>query len=168
MNIFWIFLDILWTKFTDDFLEYLTSIMPELSNIIVLGDFNIHYNNILGMHRYLRSQWNLFGFDQHVKSATHVQGNVLDLIFTESEGQTLVKNCLVTDLVSDHALIVCELNTQRDNVTTESVNTRKLKNIDIDSFKNDIIMDFELSDDLNDLGLRFNLLFRETITCHQK
>ena len=49
--------------------------------VIILGDFNIHYNNV---HKSIKLRQLLDSFDmnQHVAGATHKQGNILDLVIT--------------------------------------------------------------------------------------
>ena len=50
------------------------------------------------------------GLMQHVKSPTHKQGNILDLIFSKVNGQLRISNCQVENYISDHAIITIETN----------------------------------------------------------
>ena len=69
------------TKFLDKFTEWLANILGSFSNKIVLGDFNVHINdeNDNGA-----STITALGFNQHVTFPTHQEGNILDLVSTET------------------------------------------------------------------------------------
>ena len=69
--------------------------------VIILGDFNIHYNNV---HKSIKLRQLLDSFDmnQHVAGATHKQGNILDLVITPNH-DNLIKSVTVCDYnISDH------------------------------------------------------------------
>ena len=71
------------TKFLDEFIEWLANILGSISNMIVLGDFNVHINdendNEAGI---FEDTITALGFNQHVTFPTHQKGNLLDLVFT--------------------------------------------------------------------------------------
>ena len=73
------------TKFMDEFTVWLASILSSFSNMIVLGDFNIHINddNDNEDGTFVDNMIAL-GFNQHVSFPTHRAGNILDLVFTET------------------------------------------------------------------------------------
>ena len=48
-------------------------------SVIIMGDFNIHFNDEPKSSR-LRNMLNDYQMQQHVHSATHEHGNVLDLV----------------------------------------------------------------------------------------
>ena len=73
------------TKFLDKFTEWLANILGSFNNMIVLGDFNVHINdendNEAGIFEETITS---LSFNQHVTFPTHQQGNILDLVFTET------------------------------------------------------------------------------------
>ena len=50
------------------------------------------------------------GLTQHIKSPIHKQGNILNLIFSEANGQLHMSNCQVGNYISDHAIITTDTN----------------------------------------------------------
>ena len=71
-------------QFLDIFTELLVDILTSDTNLVVLGDFNIHVNVINDPNAkiYMYTMTAL-GLKQHVKGPTHKSGNCLDLIFME-------------------------------------------------------------------------------------
>ena len=82
------------TKCLDKFTEWLSNIPGSFSNMIVLGDFNIHINdkndNDAGI---FVDTITALGFNQHVTFPTHWVGNILDCVFTETCNSNKVKSC---------------------------------------------------------------------------
>ena len=71
-------------QFLDSFTELLVDIVASNTELVILGDFNIHVNDVNDPNA------NIFldimtapGLRQHVRGPTHKSGNCLDLIFTE-------------------------------------------------------------------------------------
>ena len=81
-------------KFVDEFTVWLANISGSFSNMIVLGDFNIHINdendNEAGI---FMDTMIALGFNQHVSFPMHRAGNILDLVFTETCNSIEVKSC---------------------------------------------------------------------------
>ena len=73
------------TKFMDEFTVCLASISGSFSNMIVLGDFNIHINdendNEAGI---FVDTMIALGFNQHVSFPKHRADNILELVFAET------------------------------------------------------------------------------------
>ena len=89
------------TEFYSDldilFTEASTSTIP----VIILGDFNIHFNEEHNTSK-LRNMLNDYQMQQHVNSATHEHGNILDLVIT-NQRDIWVSNVSVMDYaISDH------------------------------------------------------------------
>ena len=91
------------TKFMEEFTVWLASISGSFSNMIVLGDFNIHLNdendNEAGI---FVDTMIALGFNQHVSFPMHTAGNILDLVFTETCNSIKVKSCTPRSILSDH------------------------------------------------------------------
>ena len=69
------------SEFLNDFAAFLTRLSSLSSNIILLGDFNIHMDNInLPLTKDFTSCLESFGCQQHTTFPTHSKGHILDLI----------------------------------------------------------------------------------------
>lgn len=69
------------SEFLNDFSAFLTQLSSLSPNIILLGDFNIHMDNInLPLTKDFTSCLESFGCQQHINFPTHSKGHTLDLI----------------------------------------------------------------------------------------
>ena len=95
--------------FYDEFYTLIEFLSSTNSSFIICGDFNIHIDTTS------RESVNFFNIldscniTQHVHSATHLHGHTLDLILTSDS--SLVSNVVVSDYISDHAMIKCQVET---------------------------------------------------------
>ena len=70
--------------FLDEITELLTALKPQYHNFIILGDFSLHIKHITNAENLIFNDTvEALGLSQHVKTPTHRQGNILDLIYTE-------------------------------------------------------------------------------------
>ena len=117
------------------FTEASVSTLP----VIILGDFNIHYNNVHKSMK-LRQLLNRFDWNQHVASVTHKQGNILDLVITPNH-DNLIKSVTVCDYnISDHYSVECNMDVLVSHQKPRFVMKRSLNNIDMDVFIADLCM----------------------------
>jgi exonuclease III len=80
--------------FVDDLTKFLMDFLTEHSNVVIMGDFNVHVNNLEDPDVILFCDtMSALGLEQHVSESTHDKGNTLDLVFTEAMGSNKVKNC---------------------------------------------------------------------------
>ena len=92
--------------FLTEFYDFLEMIFVKNSNIIILGDFNLHVNDVFNpeviqFHSILSS----FGLNQLVDQPTHIAGNTLDLVIT-NQFESKIKDIKVDNVSSsDHASI---------------------------------------------------------------
>uniref|UniRef100_A0A3P9M2T6 Reverse transcriptase domain-containing protein n=1 Tax=Oryzias latipes TaxID=8090 RepID=A0A3P9M2T6_ORYLA len=87
-------------KTNSDFLNELGTLLSHLSslspNVIMMGDFNVHFDNrLLPLTRDFSSCLDSLYFTQHVSSPTHFKGHILDLVCCS--GLTPTNEILVTD-----------------------------------------------------------------------
>ena len=98
------------STFVDEITSLLTERIPNLSNIIILGDFNINtsettrtdetiFNNTMAALR----------LEQHIQGLTHKLGNTLDLIFTQLHSEIKVTNATIHGFISDHCMVSTDL-----------------------------------------------------------
>ena len=90
---------------------------------MVLGDFNIHVNDI----------------DDQGPGPTHKSGNCLDLVFTEEMSKTKAIRCHQSMFMSDHNSIQCILNIPKENCARKEITYRKLKDVDLPQLVKDVI-----------------------------
>ena len=98
------------STFVDEITSLLTGRITTLSNIIILGDFNINTTETTSaddtiFHNIMAA----FTLEQHMHSPTHKLGNTLDLIFTQLHGEIKVTNATTHGYVSDHCMVSIDL-----------------------------------------------------------
>ena len=134
--------------FLQEFSAFLTNLCPVSPNLILLGDFNIHWDSINNVFtKDFTSCLDSFGLQQHVDFPTHSKGHILDLICCS--GVTPL-NCRASDLpISDHKLISFDvmLRLSRTNMP-RSISFRNIKDIDLSALSNGID-DFPSRDNLS-------------------
>ena len=80
----------------------------------------------------------MFNLQQHVNGPTHKKGHTLDLIMTRI-GDRLVTNIEIHDpMLSDHLAVSCTLQLEKPPLERVEIQYRRLRNIDMDSFNNDL------------------------------
>ena len=129
-------------QFLDIFTELLVDIVTSNMNLVVLGDFSIHVNNIDDPNAgiFLDTMASL-SLQQHVKGPTHKSGNCLDLIFTEIMSKTKAIRCSQSMFVSDHNSIQCILNIPKENCTRKKITYRKLKDVHLSQLVKDMSLE---------------------------
>lgn len=135
------FLDTEWPKFLS---KYATND----KNIIITGDLNFHLD-ILSNHETIRfnSVLKSCGMHQHVQGPTHVRGHTLDVVITRDIDE-IVSSIQVTDpglsdgsgkIAQDHFAVMFNALAAKPPPLKKTVTFRKLRSIDIDKFKADIL-----------------------------
>ena len=118
---------------------WLASISGSFSNMIVLGDFNIHINdendNEAGI---FVDTMIALGFNQHMSFPMHRAGNILDLVFTETCNSIEVKSCRLGPIFSDHTAVKIVVTQSTQYIQRKLIKYRKLRDIDIDQLNNDL------------------------------
>ena len=122
--------------FIDDITDHLISLLPTATNNIILGDFNMHINDINSNNAGIfKDTLTAFGLTQHVTTSTHVKGNILDLIFTEETSSIKLTSCQASSFLSDHKLVTAVLNIDKHPIEKKSLSVCKLLCITEESFK---------------------------------
>ncbi|KAM3604518.1 uncharacterized protein V6R79_012350 [Siganus canaliculatus] len=125
-------------SFFQEFQDLLTALCASTSNLVILGDINIHLNNpsCPSASDFLQLL-DCFKLTQHVHDPTHLKGNTLDLVITHSAP---INNLLVYDLgISDHSVIAMELPFSSPlSKPKRQISFRNIKNIKHDIFAQDL------------------------------
>jgi hypothetical protein len=125
------------SEFFDEFTQLLAHFNSIRGEVVIVGDFNFHFNKHDNTNTIqLKEIFDTFGLQQHVKEPTHRCGNILDLIL--SRNGSLVSNCSVSDLNSDHHCILFNLEFSGPTSSIKEIQYRKTKSIDMTHFKRDI------------------------------
>ncbi|KAM3583200.1 uncharacterized protein V6R79_009203 [Siganus canaliculatus] len=126
------------TFFFQEFQDLLTALCASTSNLVILGDINIHLNNpsCPSASDFLQLL-DCFNLTQHVHDPTHLKGNTLDLVITHSAP---INNLFVYDLgISDHSVIAMELPFSSPLFKPKrQISFRNIKNIKHDIFAQDL------------------------------
>ena len=132
-------------NFLEEFDDYLDSLTNLPGKLIIAGDFNIHVENTCDPDSVkFATIIKNHGLVQHVQSSTHIHGGTLDLVLTRENGADSLEVCDVrcepTVTSSDHYLVsfTCSFTHQRGPQRIIKTG-RKIKEIDIDCFKNDLL-----------------------------
>ena len=166
-------------KFLDEFAEYLDSLILKPGKPIISGDLNFHLEDLNcdaanTFKRLISSR----GFVQHVNEPTHILGGTLDVIVTRDNVTDYIdiRNIEVhcnTGTTSDHYLLTFQvpfLYHSTENNTSEVIEFRKYKDIDIESFKKDILEsslhDMEQFKDLENTVKLYNDVLSSLIDHH--
>ena len=135
--------EIAFTQFTSDFLYFCEKMVEQSTEyFLFLGDFNVHFENSYYMSNRLMNLSTSYGFSQCVTSATHIDGHMLDLIFSntyEVPIHSINVDKYVTEIVSpkfDHYSITffAEFKCSLEKVKYVEKTVRNIKAINMDSF----------------------------------
>ena len=112
--------------------------LPNISpTTILLGDFNIPISHTVSQPNRLIDLLDTFNLHQHVSAPTHNRGNLIDLIITNKHSK-LTTGHSICPLFSDHYAILFNISHPKPNRPSNTRTIRKLHNICIPDFINDI------------------------------
>ena len=141
--------------FVDEFTDWIAEYIMNYTNVIILGDFNLHVNdpsddNAMNFVETTQA----LALEQHVKFPTHTSGNTLDLVFTEFCNGLKTQQCTQDDYILDHCIVKCNLNIKRPDITRKVLSYHMLKDINIQHMVHSINVDYD--DDLDGLMEKFD------------
>ena len=134
--------------FIEEFSNYLETIVMTTYKLIIGGDFNIHMEDACNTdtNKFI-DLLNGFNLKNHVWSSTHERGHTLDLFITRNHDNIIVQEPEIMSFISDHAFVRARTTILRSNCDEKEISFRRMKSIDINKFKNDI-----LSSDLGNMS----------------
>ena len=129
-----------YNQFFVDFSSFLERLMISPGKLLICGDFNLHVDNKNDKFavRFLEllDCCCLRVFDS--VTPTHKNNHALDLVITQCE-ENFVSNYFVHDpVLSDHFAVHCTLSVVKPPVQLCTRSFRKIRSIDLDSFRRDI------------------------------
>ena len=90
--------------FIDDFTLLLESLASSTGRLIIVGDFNIHWDDLENQERIKFADFlDMFGLEQHISQTTHSKGHILDFIVSR-QTENVLRDARVDSLFSDPML----------------------------------------------------------------
>ena len=100
--------------FISDITELLVSKLPQNQNSIILGNFNIHMEDLTNADAVIfNGTLRVLGLEQHISGPMHVKGNTLDLIFTQLSNSFNIINTTFHGYISDHCMVSVDINIKK-------------------------------------------------------
>ena len=126
--------------FFNEFSSLLEQLEFSSGKLLITGDFNIHVNDASDTTALkfldLLDSFNLI---QHINMPTHRNSNTLDLIIARLDKQIFCNLSVNDPLISDHFVLHCNLNLAKPTTAVKTVTCRKIRSVDIEKLRNDII-----------------------------
>ena len=123
--------------FYDEFYTLVEFLSSTNTSFIICGDFNIHIDTTSRDSVNFLNTLDSCNITQHVHSATHLHGHTLNLILTSDS--SLVSNVVVSDYISDHAMIKCQVEIPTTAKSqANGVTYRRYHKINMDTLRNDL------------------------------
>ncbi|KAJ8025135.1 hypothetical protein HOLleu_35255 [Holothuria leucospilota] len=156
--------------FIHEFASFTEDIASTSANLLIAGDFNYHVNDSsdheASVFLDLIDSANLV---QHVSCPTHLKGHTLDLILTRASDDFISGVSTTHFLPSDHAAVTCSLSISKPPTTKFEVKFRKLNDIDLAKFRQDILsskLHTAPCSDVNLLVQQYEAVLSELINIH--
>ena len=107
--------------FINDITELLFNKLPQFQNSIILGDFNIHIEDLTNADTIIfNDTMRALGLEQYISGPTHVKENTLDLIFTQLSNSFDIINTALHEYISDHCMVSVDINIKKQNYPIET------------------------------------------------
>jgi hypothetical protein len=122
------------TLFESEFVS-LCEMLNNYNEFIIIGDYNLPTKPGTLPPDCLRIPMEMFSLVDHVTSATHESGNILDRLLSRETTQ-MISNSMVVEGIADHYAVLFQLNsTKPTSEPNASRQTRSFKHMDKDLFK---------------------------------
>ncbi len=154
--------------FLHEFATLLELVLAEHSYLLIAGDFNFHIDDDTDREPMaFLDLVNSFNLKQHVP--THQHGHTLDIMLTRAREVFVYDVSSTHYLSSDHAALICSLDIGKPKAVKTEIQFRKICNIDIEAFCNDILKSdlcSTSSSDANQLFLQYETDMRKILDNH--
>ena len=124
--------------FCDEFFSISEYLSSGSQNFLICGDFNTHVDTTSKDSEKFLNCFESCNINQHVHKPTHLHRHTLDLILTPNDSSA-VSNVWVSDFISDHALVLGQLDFTNPSVPrSKTVIFRRFHRINMDCFRSDL------------------------------
>ena len=124
--------------FIHDFTEYMDSHATTNGHLVVLGDFNIHWDTNLNTAVKFKQALYSLNLTQHVTAPTHIKGHTLDLIITRAQDDIISPVTHHPPVMSDHQPLIFHLQAPKLPPEKKKISFRKIKEIDEKKFQHEL------------------------------
>ena len=126
-------------QFLADLSNFLENISSTPSELVIMGDFNIHVDDHSDYFASsFQSLLDNFDLNQHINSPTHKHGHTLDLIITRNDS-SILDSTIHEPFLSDHSAICCKFPATHVTYQTRTTKTyRQISSIIVDKLSADI------------------------------
>ena len=154
--------------FIDDFTDWLAEEIMLHDNLLILGDFNLHVNDLDNPNTGIfLDTVTAVGLNQHVNFTTHQLGNILDLVLLEELSQLQILSCKPGVYLSDHCMVEVDISLPKDDLVRKPITYRNIKGMDSEKFIQDAKFDDLLQlENLDELIMAFENNVNEAIDQH--
>ena len=157
------------SAFISDFSDLLETVATSSGKLVVLGDFNIHWDIQSDKETSdFASLLDSFGLEQHVHTSTHIAGHTLDFILSR-EADDLIQDCYASDFISDHNAVLVNLRCGRPHASRKQIVYRKVKSVDVSAFTSDIqacLKDDNKCESVDDAVSKYNSVLSDVLDKH--
>ena len=127
------------TSFNDAITNVLTEWMPTRKNWLLLGDFNVNLSDVTSNEVCVfKDTMEALGLKQHVQLATHINGHILDQVYSEEHSQFTVMSARPDIFISDHKSVIVSTSVIKEKLKRQQITVRKIKHIDVQSLNETI------------------------------
>ena len=124
-----------YAKFLEEGSQLIQYLITNHTNLILLGDFNIHIQDIENPDSLIyNNTMEALGLQQHINEPTHRLGNTFDLIYMESLNRVKVLHSFIGNLISDHRVVGIELEIRKQLEKHQPTKHRNYKEFNLNSF----------------------------------
>ena len=125
-------------NFSEVFEEQLTNVVKTNKEIIILGDFDIDYNEI--DNRDFKSLLNIFGLKQVIAEptrTTETSSTLIDLIIT-NRPENITNKGVFPNSIADHDMIACSRKINNICYNSKTIKCRNYTNYSLEEVKSDV------------------------------
>ena len=153
--------------FLNEFIRKIDDVRTSYSNLIILGDLNIHVNNSddIDLGQFLDTIEAL-GLKQHVNFPTHRDNNTLDLILSDATSSLKPIYSKPGPYLSDHCTVSTLSSIKCEPITIKDISFQNWKNVDPDRLIKDMELQDVAGEDLDQLLLPYSQHIQSALDIH--
>ena len=126
-------------EFLNELLQYVDGHSTTTGHLLLVGDLNFHFESQTDPNAAkLKDLLYSLNLKQSVKEPTHERGHTLDLVITRQEELDVYELTVTPNTLFDHSTIEFKLPFSKPDLPIKTIKYRKTKDIDIESFTQDI------------------------------